>query len=99
MAKRTIRKSKPAKSRKAEESKRLRARLKRAEAALRASGERYELALRAIREGIYDWNIEKGTIFYSAQAMERTRSSPENSRTPEDWRRRIKAATGRDATP
>jgi signal transduction histidine kinase len=89
LAKRTIRKSRAAKSRKVADSKQLRARLKRAEAALRASGERYDLAMRAIQEGIYDWNIEKGTIFYSHQAMEQTRSSPENSRTPEDWRRRI----------
>jgi PAS domain S-box-containing protein len=45
--------------------------------------------MRAIREGIYDWDIAKGTIYYSQQVREQTRSTPEANRTPEDWHRRI----------
>ena len=63
--------------------------LKRVEEALRASEERYDVAMRAIKEGVYDWDIAKGTIYYSQRVREETRSSPELSRTPEDWRRRI----------
>src|ERR1700687_227931 len=63
--------------------------LKHAEDALRVSEERHDVAMRAIREGIYDWDIEKGTIYYSQQVQQQTRSTPEANRTPEDWRQRI----------
>ena len=28
-------------------------------------GERFELAMRAINEGVYDWDVASGTIYYS----------------------------------
>jgi PAS domain S-box-containing protein len=39
---------------------------KRAEAALRESEERLRLAFAAAQEGVYDWNLETGTVVYSS---------------------------------
>ena len=58
------------------------------EAELKKSEERYDLALRATNEGVYDWNIADGTIFYSENVY-RVLGAPAAMRTPQDWRRRI----------
>src|SRR5437868_1844233 len=62
--------------------------MKRIEAELKKSQERYDLALRATNEGVYDWNIADGTIFYSDNVY-RVLGAPAAMKTPEDWRRRI----------
>jgi PAS domain S-box-containing protein len=40
---------------------------RRAEAALRASEERLTLAFAGAQEGVWDWNLENGAVFYSAR--------------------------------
>ena len=40
-------------------------RLLRAEAELRASGERYRLAMDATNDGIWDWDVETGEVYFS----------------------------------
>ncbi len=62
--------------------------LQRGELALRESDARYHFAMRAINEGIYDWNVRDGTIFYS-ESVYRALGMPESMRTPQDWRERI----------
>jgi PAS domain S-box-containing protein len=42
--------------------------LKRVEEALKASEERYALATRAATEGIYEWNLETGSLYLSDRA-------------------------------
>ncbi len=44
--------------------------LKRAEEGLHLSEERFALALRAAQEGVWDWNVETGAVFYSARYKE-----------------------------
>ena len=62
---------------------------KRLAAALKESEARYAHALEAIGEGLYDWNIETGEIFYSP-TVRRMLSAPEREmQTPDDWVRRI----------
>ena len=56
--------------------------------ALRLSNQRYDLALRATNEGVYDWNIAGGTVFYSENVY-RVLGAPAAMKTPQDWRRRI----------
>jgi PAS domain S-box-containing protein len=63
--------------------------LKETEEALRQSQERFDFALRAIREGVYDWDIVKDTIYYSDRVRQVMGMSPDVLRTPQDWRRRI----------
>ena len=55
---------------------------------LRESDARHDLALRATNEGVYDWNIANGTVFYSENVY-RVLGAPAAMKTPEDWRRRI----------
>jgi PAS domain S-box-containing protein len=54
-----------------------------------SDGERFELAMRAINEGLYDWDIAKGTIYYSDGVRRTTGMTPKDIRTPQDWRNRI----------
>jgi PAS domain S-box-containing protein len=56
--------------------------------ARRESEARYDAAMRAINEGVYDWNVADGTIFYS-EAVYRVLGMPRSMRTPEDWTGRI----------
>lgn len=44
--------------------------LRKAEQALRDSEERLTLALRASEEGVWDWNLETGTLWYSERCTE-----------------------------
>ncbi len=60
----------------------------RGEEALRESDARYDLAMRAINEGVYDWNVEDGSIFYS-EGVYRVLGVPESMKSPEDWAARI----------
>jgi PAS domain S-box-containing protein len=56
---------------------------------LRESQERYDLAMRALNEGVYDWDVLGGTIYYSRRVLHTLGMSPEAMRTPQDWRKRI----------
>ena len=67
----------------------LAAALREAQARLREGEERYDIAMRAINEGVYDWNIADGTIYYSERVHAATGMTPEAIRTPGDWRARI----------
>ena len=60
-----------------------------AEASLEQSEERYALAMQAINEGVYDWNIEANTIFYSDGVRAALGLEPDMLRTPRDWLNRI----------
>jgi GAF domain-containing protein/PAS domain-containing protein len=53
-----------------------------------ASAERLELVTRAINEGVYDWDIARGTIYYS-EAVYTALHMPRSVKTPAGWRRRI----------
>jgi PAS domain S-box-containing protein len=57
--------------------------------AARIAEQRYDLAMRAINEGVYDWDIAKGTIYYSDRVQAATGMTPRVNRTPGDWRSRI----------
>ena len=63
--------------------------LRDAEERLRAVEERSDIAMRAINEGVYDWNLADGTIYYSARVHAALGMTPETMRTPQDWRERI----------
>ena len=67
----------------------LRAALRDAEERLRQSELRYDTVMRASNEGVYDWDIEAGTIEYSARVQAAIGMTPEVNRTPQDWRGRI----------
>lgn len=60
-----------------------------AEASLAESEERYALAMQAINEGVYDWNIDTNTIFYSDGVRGALGLEPEQLKTPQDWLNRI----------
>lgn len=62
---------------------------KHAEASLAESQERYAFAMQAVNEGVYDWNIEANTIYYSDGVREVLGLTPDQLRTPEDWLARI----------
>jgi PAS domain S-box-containing protein len=68
---------------------------------LRESEERFDFAMQAIREGMYDWDIASGTIYYSERVQNALGISPKELRTPAafldrvhpDDRPRFRAAT------
>ncbi|NIR28486.1 MAG: PAS domain-containing protein [Gammaproteobacteria bacterium] len=61
---------------------------KRAEEALRESEERYAVATRAATEGIYDWNVETGSLHLSERAKEFF-GFPQEPLTPASWNAQI----------
>src|SRR5437899_1087495 len=64
--------------------------LKNTENALRASEERYDIAMRAINEGVYDWDIASGKVYYSDRVREQLGLSARDlGDAAEDWVRRI----------
>ena len=63
---------------------------KRAEHALRLSEERYALAAKASRDGLWDWNIVSGIIYYSPRWREMLGIDEERvESTPETWFLRV----------
>ena len=58
--------------------------------AVRESEERYALAARAANDGLWDWDLDKGTVYYSSRWSEmlgHTEDSIGNS--PEEWLGRV----------
>ena len=62
----------------------------RTEAALRESEARYALAARGANDGLWDWDMERGTIYFSPRWKEILGyASGEIGNTPEEWTRRM----------
>jgi PAS domain S-box-containing protein len=55
----------------------------------RLAEERYDVASRAINEGIYDWDIATGKIYYSERVYDLLGFSSKDYRTVAGWRNRI----------
>jgi PAS domain S-box-containing protein len=62
---------------------------KSAEEAVRASEERYALAMSAINEGVYEFDLKNGQVFYSPSVYSALGFTPEEMSTPDDWLNRI----------
>ena len=54
-----------------------------------ANEERYALAMESINYGLYDWNLEAGTIYYAPGLRILLGLSAEALSTPDDWGKRI----------
>jgi PAS domain S-box-containing protein len=59
------------------------------EQALRDSEQRYALAMQAVNEGVYDWNIATGEMYYSPRVRDAVGLTPEELGNREDWLDRI----------
>ena len=59
------------------------------EQALRDSEQRYALAMQAVNEGVYDWNIATGEMYYSPRVRHAVGLTPEELGSPKDWLDRI----------
>ena len=55
----------------------------------RLAEQRHEFASRAVNEGIYDWDIANGTVYYSDRVYRAVGLSPDDYTTPQGWRDRI----------
>jgi diguanylate cyclase (GGDEF)-like protein/PAS domain S-box-containing protein len=63
---------------------------KRTEQALRESEARYALAARGANDGLWDWDINRGTIYYSPRWKEMLGYAPDEvGTTPDEWVQRI----------
>jgi len=58
-------------------------------AKLAASEERYLLALQSLNYGVYDWNIEAGTVYYSPELRLMLGLSEADLAKPADWMARM----------
>jgi PAS domain S-box-containing protein len=59
------------------------------EQALLDSEQRYALAMQAVNEGVYDWNIATGEIYYSPSVRNALGFSPEELGSRMDWLDRV----------
>jgi PAS domain S-box-containing protein len=62
---------------------------KRVEEALRQSEERFALAAEAVNEGVYDWDIAGGTVYYSDKVRDMLGFIPDQLAVPTDWTDRL----------
>ena len=78
----------PATERELRETESRRAR-RRAEESLRTSEERYALAARGANDGLWDWDLRTGVIYYSHRWKQIIGLAGQDSDTPECWFERI----------
>ena len=58
--------------------------------AVRESEERYALAARAVNDGLWDWDLDEGTVYYSARWSEMLGYTEEAiGNSPEEWLDRV----------
>ena len=57
--------------------------------ALAASEARYDFAMESINEGVYDWNLVDGSIYYSPRVVASVGLTYNELKTPLDWLNRI----------
>lgn len=57
---------------------------------IKASEERYALAIEGMKDGIWDWDLEKGSVYYSRQWLEMLGLTAKDvSDTPQEWLGRV----------